>query len=155
MRIASTVLRNALVVGSAIAAAFTLSQHADARTVMAGAATATDLDIDCFSPWYGSLTNSCAVKKTIEIPLVVDNGGAKTVTVTGYSGDTSKNVGCRAEGYWNSNVLYSHSGMQYLPGFHTNVNIVLSGAYVPGGGTLMVTCSLDPGTRISIIDWNP
>jgi hypothetical protein len=154
MRIASTVMRNALVVGSAIAAAFTLSQHADARTVMAGAATATDLDIDCFSPYYGSLTNACAQKKAIEIPLVVDSGGAKTVTVTGISNDTSKNIGCVADGRWNSSVMYSNSGVQYLPGFHSYRNIVLTGAYVPAGGTLMVTCWLDPGTQISIIDWN-
>jgi hypothetical protein len=155
MRMRSTVVRNALLAGSAIAAAITVSQHAEARSVMAGAAAAANYDIDCLSVYHGSLTNTCPVLKGVVFPLFVDNGGAKTVRVTGFSNSGPATVKCWAEGRYKSSAFHSTSPTVSLPSFGSYVDMALTGASVPSGGQLTVTCTLDPGTTISVVNWNP
>jgi hypothetical protein len=111
----------------------------------------------CWWPYNSTMLNNfCHFVVSADIPLVIDNGGYKNVTVTakGYDG---QNVGCRAEGTDLSadNFYYNNGGAYtYLSQFGVPTNIYINGAYVPGSGSLVVNCQVGYGAMIYTVNWD-
>jgi hypothetical protein len=153
MRIRSSLVRNALISGSAVAAALSLSHHVEARSTLAGVATTDQMNMNCFEVYYGTLTNRCSTRKTLILPIAVqDAGSSETVKVTGYNQPgPGTNLGCRVEVYEWWGGLSAISEMTYVPG--GDGEMVMS-VYKPVYGYLIVSCSLDPNDRINVVNWS-
>jgi hypothetical protein len=126
-----------------------------ARSVVAyaGGRSAFPGDASCFAEDWGGAKNNCATMKSYEISLPVDSPGSKNVWVNAYGASASNNVGCAAIGIdW---AISTHWGgtKVYLPSFGSSATIV-TGAYVPSGGSLYLYCAVDPGGRINSVNFD-
>ena len=134
-----------------------LSQPVEARTVAAAVGAVNNSDAGCVSLWFGTVTNICNDRTlSFDWPLPVDSGGNKAVGVIAFAATSSNNVGCLAEGLnaEATTVSYSNGGAyRFLPAFGSAQNISLVGAFVPGGGQLIVNCRISPGGRIQVAGW--
>jgi hypothetical protein len=138
----------------AFAAALSSAQ-AFARTQSASTGRAVSAaDISCFGMWYGSMTNNCSAAKSFDIPLVVDNTGSKTTTVTAYAASSANIVSC-AEFAVNPEIT-SYWGGSYvnIPSWGT-ASFNVTGASVPSGGFAYVNCSMNNGGRVNGVSFNP
>jgi hypothetical protein len=132
-----------------------LSVQAFARTQPASSGRAVNFgDIGCFGMWYGSMTNNCSYTASFDWPMVTDNGGAKTTTVTAYAAGAGNLVSC-AEFALNREVTSFWGGTYVnIPSWGT-ASWNLTGANVPSGGYGYVNCSVANGGRINVINYNP
>jgi hypothetical protein len=112
-------------------------------------------DYGCFSLWYSSMTNNCGSAKSLEIPLVIDNSGNKTVTIAAYGASVSNNVCCTSSGLNRELTLVWGSGAaRCLPSFGSSQLITTTGAYVPSWGYAYATCTVSPGGRVNTVGFN-
>jgi hypothetical protein len=133
---------------------------AEARTIAGSAGVAPPAHRHCFWTHNGTMLNYRNGCPTVplDIPLVVDNGGTKNITVTARGGSPSATVGCRSEAtdFSGDNVWYVNGGNHtYLSMFGQATDIVINGSYVPGWGSLLVNCRVDKGAQVYVINWNP
>jgi hypothetical protein len=134
-----------------------LSQPVEARSVAAATGVVGGPDVPCLGFFFGTVTNGCARTISLDWPLVVDSGGNKTVAVEGFGATAANNVGCRAEGLDAQTTLvwFSNGGSyQFLPSFGASAGILMTGAFVPSGGQLLVNCQINQGGRIQVANWN-
>ena len=115
-------------------------------------------DMPCFSIFFGTLTNNCSRVVSLDVPLIVDGSGSKTVSASAFGSGPANNVGCRAEGLNRQTTIvwYSNGGSYvYLPSFGASADIGLTGAFVPDGGQLLVNCQIGQSGRLDVINWTP
>jgi len=112
----------------------------------------------CLAISLGTMANTCTRVISFDWPLVIDNAGAKTATVSGFGASSANNVGCKLQGANKQStvVTYSNGGQYlFLPTFGQSADIVLTGVTVPPEGQLLVNCQISPGGRIDVVNWNP
>lgn len=115
----------------------------------------SDSHTGCFSLWYSTVTNNCGGTRGFEMPLVIDSGGNKTVSVTAYGAGPANNVCCTASGLNREATLVWGSGAaQCLPSFGSSQVITMTGAHVPGWGYAYATCQVSPGGRVNTVGFN-
>ena len=156
-------IRNWIIRGTAITALALMggvaSQTAEARTVPGSNGLTIPQDRHCFYPFAGDMYNGyCGHIVSLDIPLVVDNGGNHNITVTAQGASPNNNVGCRGEGTDQSIsvVWYSNGGAySYLPNFGSAVDIPLNNVNVPGWGSLLVNCQVYAEGHVYTVNWNP
>ena len=147
---------NVAAIATALAIGAT-SLPASARSIVAFSGRSQNpADAGCFGEWFGTMRNYCSTAKAFILPLTVDAAGYHNVTVSGYGASSSNNVGCMAIGVFKTTTdwaSYYSSGTYYLPSFGAAADIVLPATYVPGAGSLFVSCSVNPGGQINVINW--
>lgn len=152
-------LRHLLVIGAAVTFLGLAVHRAHARSVAAITGAAGGADQACLGIFFGNMTNNCGHVVSFDWPLVVDNGGAKSVIVTALGAAPANNVGCRAMGLnkETTTAFFSNGGaFVFLPSFGAPADInVGPGASVPSSGQLLVNCQMNPGSRIQVANWNP
>jgi hypothetical protein len=127
---------------------------ASARTVPAlGGRPASD-DFSCFRSSQGSVSNSCSTAQTYDIPLTVNNVGAKSVFINAFGASAANNVCCSVVAVNSTATVFSGSASLCLPSFGAVVPIQLSGATVETNGYLSASCTVQPGGRIHNAGWN-
>ena len=129
-------------------------EAASARSVSAFNGLASQpSEASCWSHWGGAITNVCASSRRWCMPLVVDTAGWFTVYVAAYGASPSNNVGCFATGLNRELTAAWNSSTNYLQAFGSSQQIVLSGSYVPDGGSLYACCDVSPGGKINNVRW--
>lgn len=113
-------------------------------------------DASCFAFSYGTVTNACPARKTLEFPLVMDWAGSFTSTVYAKGQISSQNVCCQANGMTNGLgvgwISWWWDQYRCLPAFGTYQAIATS-AYVPAHGAAYTTCDVDPSAMLSVAEW--
>ena len=141
-----------------IVASCLLQPVAFARTVPASAGRPVNAsDFACFAMGSSMMTNVCTTAKRFELPLVVDNAGNKTVTISARGASNSSNVCCRAVGGSRDGLTFYASNLnvdQCLPSFGAARLITMTGAYVPDWGYLWASCEVRPGGTIITAGYN-
>jgi hypothetical protein len=158
MHVRNWVIRTALVAVAALLGGAAVPQSAEARTIAGSAGLTGPENRGCWWPYNGAMLNNfCNRTVEYQVPLVIDNGGVKDVSVTAQGSGPSSNVGCRSEAtnLEASYVLYSNGGAyQYLGLFGGPYEIQLNnGPSVPGWGQLLVSCRVDYGAKIYSVWW--
>jgi len=133
-----------------------LAQPVEARSVAAAVGVVAPWDAGCLSYAYGTVTNVCNYTISFDWPLPVDSGGNKRVGVDVLRPTSTSSIGCLAEGlneettwvWWSNGGAYSST-----TSFGASANILMDGAYVPGGGQLLVNCQIGPGVRVQVANW--
>jgi hypothetical protein len=110
-------------------------------------------EVGCWYHSMGGITNVCSTTRRWCMPLVVDPGGSYWVRVAAYGAGPSNNVGCFATGVNLQRTQHWTTSTGYLPAFGSAQEIYLSGAYVPGGGSLYACCDVNPGGWINNVVW--
>lgn len=108
---------------------------------------------NCWNHSYMTVTNCGAGYQNIFWQLPVDNGGAKTVTV---SVDIANGgwARCSAIAVDTWGATSTVGSVQRHDGSGL-VQLTSTGASVPNGGFLIAQCDLSQGTSVSAINWNP
>ena len=154
MQIMKWIGRSIIIGGVSLGLGAGFAQPAEARTIGAIAGLAGASTMACLAISSATLTNNCGSVAVIDFPLPIDFGGAKSVTVTG-SHPVTTGVQCRATGTNPAATTFFHSnGGAYEALDPALGNIVLTGAFVPGGGQLLVNCHLAPNAKVTVLDWN-
>jgi hypothetical protein len=127
-----------------------------ARTMPASSGKAVNWsENSCFGMNGSSMTNHCTSPKSFELPLTVDNAGWKTVYVTAYGASSANNVGCAAAGVNREMTAFWSSPGVWLGGFGSSQVLTLTNIYVPAGGYMFANCTMHPGGRVNVVDYNP
>jgi hypothetical protein len=141
---------------SVLAAALMLSAAvpaAQARSVpgMEGVAR-NPRDSVCFSESYGSIVQSgCdAAGKDLFVPLVNDNAGWISPSVSVYAPDAAHTLGCQNWAVSSDLLTVDASGDPVYPSvFGVATKLFPGSVYVPSGGHLFTICwSMGRGTRV-------
>jgi hypothetical protein len=111
-------------------------------------------DGGCFTLSYSSVVNTCASRKSWEIPLSVDSSSGKTVVVAAQGASTANNVGCAALGLNREFTAVWGGTRKWLTTFPAVQLLSLTDAYVPNTGYLFVNCLVDNGGRVISVDYN-
>jgi hypothetical protein len=112
-------------------------------------------DGPCFRVSFSSIQNTCATRKSFEIPLSVDSSGSKTVVVSAQGATSANNVGCAAMGVNRELTIAWGGTRKWLTVFGSAQLITLTDASVPTRGYLYVNCQVDNGGWVHAIDYNP
>jgi hypothetical protein len=132
-------------------------QSAEARTILGSAGVPPPAHRHCFWTHNGTMLNYRNGCPTVplDIPLVIDSGGTKNITVTAKG---AGGTGCRSEvtDFYGDNVWYVNGGnYTFLSMYNQATNIVLTSAHVPGWGSLLVSCLVPRSAEIYTVNWNP
>lgn len=111
-------------------------------------------DGPCFRVSFSSVQNTCATRKSFEIPLSIDSSGDKTVVVSAQGAATTNNVGCAAVGVNREFTAVWGGERKWLTVFGAAQLITLTDAFVPSRGYLYVNCQVDNGGWVRAIDYN-
>lgn len=144
--------RSILAVIASVLAIGASSLPVDARTNVGFTGRARDpADAGCFGEWWGTMTNYCGTAKQFIVPLTVDAVGYHTVTVTGYGATPNNNVTCQTFGVNKETTGVWGSGAYSLPRFGAAADISPLTSYVPLGGSLFVTCEVQPRGVVNVV----
>jgi hypothetical protein len=106
----------------------------------------------CFRLFFSQVRNICAEAHTYEMPLNIDNAGAKTVAVNVFSG-TTNGVCCEAVAT-DEPVAFQFRSQRVCTNVAGTQTLTLTGAQVPSRGRMFVACTLQPGGVINTLNWN-
>jgi hypothetical protein len=148
-------------VATLTALAALLPSVADARTIAPSRGAINPLTLtNCWTEYYGAMWNTCASNHSLDVPLPVDNAGNTTVNVTAIwgtrssSSDTTPYSWCDAYGLdAGFTTIWDSTPSTHSSSSATTVGI---GTYVPGGGSLGLTCSMqnvNHGARLLTINF--
>jgi hypothetical protein len=128
----------------------------DARGITARSGSSSFFaDAGCWSPFGPTMTNaSCAGFKPWHIPLVLDGSftGWYTATVTATAVGAAGNVNCQLMSSDKNGTTIMISGFVPMPFFNAPADINLS-VWVPGGGTAMLDCFVNQGSRVHTVNF--
>jgi hypothetical protein len=125
---------------------------ASARGVGADATDPLFENPDC---WNGiPLFNRCTAAQQLWWPLPVDNAGAKTVTMWVNVPSSSANIQCAAWGVSDDYTSVNMSNIASATVFGSTAAITMTGANVPGNGTLWVDCTIPASAELYTLVWN-
>jgi hypothetical protein len=131
------------------------SLPAAARTTVAFAGRAQNpADAECFSEFFGTMTNVCSESKVFYLPVAVDASGDHTGAITAYGETPNNDIACVAIGINKEATAYWGGVTRSLPKFGEAADITPLSAYVPPSGSLFFNCIVDPRGRINLLNYS-
>ena len=155
-----TAFRTLATIALAAAAAIPSTMStSEARTALPSSGRTWSMtDMPCFAMNYGSMTNTCATDKYLEIPLTHDNSISNWLSprITAQGAAPAGNVGCTVgaikndfTAVWSNNNSFLY---EFVSVFGTPQDIVLD-VFAPGDSGLYVVCRVFPGAKINLLRW--
>jgi|SRR4051812_38731904 hypothetical protein len=111
-------------------------------------------DASCFQATAGSIAQNCTGTRPWEIPLVVDNAGSKTVTITVLAPDISHNLSCAANATDANGNNLTTSGQKSPSVFGTPQALALTSFNLPANGRGWAGCSMSQTSQVITVNYN-
>ena len=127
----------------------------DARGVTARSGTPVDpADAVCWGANGPTMTNNCGGLRAWHIPLILDGSwnGWYNVIVTATAASAAGDVSCRLMSADKNGNFVMLPNFVPMPSFNGPSDIGLS-VWVPGGGTAMLDCLVNPGSRLHTVNY--
>ncbi len=111
-------------------------------------------DDTCSSYAYGLLTNACTTAKSFIMPLTFDSEGYKSVSYVAYGPSATSDVSCKVSSWSSTSGGYTSTATVALASAGSVQTVSLGSLYVWNPGSLYLLCSLAPGAKLHMAQWD-
>jgi hypothetical protein len=111
-------------------------------------------DVNCWGLNGPTVANNCAGSRAWHIPLTLDGSftGWYTAIVTATAASAAGDVSCRLMSADKNGTFIMMTNFVPMPSFNGPSDVGLS-VWVPGGGTAMLDCFVNTGSRLHTVNY--